>query len=160
MPITGPTSSGSVQLSEDGEELVQHSAFSPTVAGTWGNLPFNSVRGPGRQNWNLALFKQFVFSETRGSKLEFRAEFFNAFNHTEFNNVSNTFTNGDFGAVTSAHDPREIQLRIEAVLLVDVRDPTTPLAEQNTASGVFLVHRFVFDQRVVNVYGAGWSPIS
>ena len=89
------------------------SAFSPTVAGTWGNLPFNSIRGPGRQNWNLAMFKSFVFSETRGSRLEFRAEFFNAFNHTEFNNVSNTFTNGDFGAITSAHDPREIQLGLK-----------------------------------------------
>ena len=108
-----PNVSGSVSYPKTAGHWFSTSAFSPTVAGTWGNLPFNSIRGPGRQNWNLALFKSFLFSETRGSKLEFRAEFFNAFNHTEFNNVSNSFTNGDFGAVTSTHDPREIQLGLK-----------------------------------------------
>jgi Carboxypeptidase regulatory-like domain/TonB-dependent Receptor Plug Domain/TonB dependent receptor len=108
-----PNVNGSVRYPKTVTSWFDKSAFAPTVAGTFGNLPFNSVRGPGRQNWNLALFKSFVFSESRGSKLEFRAEFFNAFNHTEFNNVSNTFTNGDFGAVTSAHDPREIQLGLK-----------------------------------------------
>jgi Carboxypeptidase regulatory-like domain/TonB dependent receptor/TonB-dependent Receptor Plug Domain len=109
-----PNVNGSVGYPKTVKSWFNASALSPTVAGTWGNLPFNSIRGPGRQNWNLALFKSFVFSETRGSRLEFRAEFFNAFNHTEFNNVSNTFTNGDFGAITSAHDPREIQLGLKA----------------------------------------------
>ena len=108
-----PNVNGSVSYPKTVKSWFGASAFSPTVAGTWGNLPFNSIRAPGRQNWNLSLFKSFVFSESRGSKLEFRAEFFNAFNHTEFNNVSNTFTNSDFGAVTSAHDPREIQLGLK-----------------------------------------------
>jgi Carboxypeptidase regulatory-like domain/TonB dependent receptor/TonB-dependent Receptor Plug Domain len=108
-----PNVNGSVRYPKTVASWFGSSAFSPTAAGTWGNLPFNSVRGPGRQNWNLSLFKSFLFSESRGSKLEFRAEFFNAFNHTEFNNVSNTFTNGDFGAVTSTHDPREIQLGLK-----------------------------------------------
>ncbi len=108
-----PNVNGSVRYPKTVKSWFDKSAFSPTAAGTFGNLGFNSIRGPGRQNWNLSLFKAFVFSETRGSKLEFRAEFFNAFNHTEFNNVSNTFTNGDFGAVTSAHDPREIQLGLK-----------------------------------------------
>ncbi len=108
-----PNVNGSVGYPKTVKSWFNASAFSPTVAGTWGNLPFNSIRGPGRQNWNLALFKSFLFSESRGSRLEFRAEFFNAFNHTEPNNVSNTFTNGDFGAVTSAHDPREIQLGLK-----------------------------------------------
>jgi len=108
-----PNINGSVSYPKTVKSWFNASAFSPTAAGTFGNLPFNAIRGPGRQNWNLALFKAFVFSESRGSKLEFRAEFFNAFNHTEFNNVSNTFTNGDFGAITSAHDPREIQLGLK-----------------------------------------------
>ena len=89
------------------------SAFAVPAPGTFGSLPRNYLRGPGRDNWNLSLFKSFVFSEDRGSKLEFRAEFFNAFNHTEFNNVSTTFSSGNFGAVTSAHDPREIQLGLK-----------------------------------------------
>ncbi len=90
-----------------------NSAFAIPAPGTFGNLPRNYLRGPGRDNWNLSLFKAFVFSEERDSKLEFRAEFFNAFNHTEFNNVSTTFSSSNFGAVTSAHDPREIQLGLK-----------------------------------------------
>jgi Carboxypeptidase regulatory-like domain/TonB-dependent Receptor Plug Domain len=44
-------------------------AFAPTgtaansgvlVPGLWGNLPYGAVRAPGRNNWNLALFKQFI----------------------------------------------------------------------------------------------------
>jgi|tagenome__1003787_1003787.scaffolds.fasta_scaffold20988321_3 hypothetical protein len=108
-----PNVSGGVSYPKTVSSWFNGAAFAPTVAGEWGNTPFNSLRGPGRQNWNLALFKSFLFSETRGSKLEFRAEFFNAFNHTEFQNVSTTFTNGDFGAITSAHDPREIQLGLK-----------------------------------------------
>jgi hypothetical protein len=90
-----------------------NSGFAVPAPGTFGNLPRNYLRGPGRDNWNLALFKSFVFSEERGSRLEFRAEFFNAFNHTEFNNVSTTYSSSNFGAVTSAHDPREIQLGLK-----------------------------------------------
>ena len=36
--------------------------------GAFGDLGHNAVRGPGRDNWNLSLFKSFVFSETRGSR--------------------------------------------------------------------------------------------
>jgi Carboxypeptidase regulatory-like domain len=108
-----PNVGGSVAYPHTVKSWFSGSAFSPTVAGTWGSTPFNDLRGPGRDNWNLALFKSFLFSEERGSKLEFRAEFFNAFNHTEFNNVSTTFSSGNFGAITSAHDPREIQLGLK-----------------------------------------------
>jgi len=107
-----PNVSGSVSYPKTVASWFNPAAFSPTTAGDWGNAPFNFLRGPGYQNWNLSLFKSFLFSESRGSKLEFRADFFNAFNHTELSDssVSNSFTAGNFGAVTSAHDPREIQL--------------------------------------------------
>jgi hypothetical protein len=108
-----PNIGGSVSYPKSVASWFGTSGFSPTVAGTWGNEPFDGLRGPGRQNWNLSLFKSFLFSESRGSKLEFRAEFFNAFNHTEWNNISTTFTNGDFGAIKSTHDPREIQLGLK-----------------------------------------------
>jgi len=86
------------------------SAFSSPVVGQYGNLGFDALSGPGRDNWNLSLFKSFVLSEKRGSRLEFRAESFNVFNHTQFQNVSTTFTSSNFGQVTSAFDPREFQL--------------------------------------------------
>jgi hypothetical protein len=86
------------------------SGFSNAAPGTFGTLPYNAFRGPGRNNWNLALVKSFVLSEERGSRFEFRAESFNTWNHTQFNNVSTAFGNKNFGAVTSAHDPRVFQM--------------------------------------------------
>jgi Carboxypeptidase regulatory-like domain/TonB-dependent Receptor Plug Domain len=85
----------------------------------WGNTGPNSIVGPGRQNWNVSFFKNFVFSESRGSNLQFRAEFFNIFNHpqldasTQNGGVSNNFGASNFGTITSAYDPRVIQLALK-----------------------------------------------
>src|SRR5262249_35707716 len=62
----------------------------PTV-GAWGTLEHNALRGPGRDNWNLSLFKNFTLSESRGSRLELRLETFNTWNHTQFNGIGTTF---------------------------------------------------------------------
>jgi hypothetical protein len=100
-------------------EWFNTSIYSAPAAGTWGNAPNNSVRGPGRDNWNLSLYKNFLFSESRGSNLQFRAEFFNVWNHTQFqgdnNNggISRNLGASNFGAVTSAYDPRVIQLALK-----------------------------------------------
>lgn len=85
----------------------------------FGNTRRDSVRGPGRDNWNLSLFKNFLLSESRGSSLQFRAEFFNVWNHTQFigdtsnGGISTNFNSGNFGQVTSAYDPRTIQLALK-----------------------------------------------
>jgi hypothetical protein len=95
------------------------SVWATPAAGAWGNTPHNYVRGPGRDNWNLSLYKNFVFSQERGSSLQFRAEFFNVWNHTQFqgdnNNggISKNLGASNFGAVTSAYDPRVIQLALK-----------------------------------------------
>ena len=101
-----PNVNGSVSTPHTVDSWFGTSAFSPTAAGEFGNFPRNSVYGPGRQNWNVAFFKSFVFSESRGSRLELRAETFNTFNHTPLKDVSTTFSSSNFGAVTTAHDPR------------------------------------------------------
>ncbi len=110
-----PNVNGSVNTPHTVNSWFGSSAFAPTLAGEFGNFPRNSVYGPGRQNWNIAVFKSFVFSESRGSRLEFRAETFNTFNHTQFKDVSTTFSASNFGSVTSAHDPREIQLGMKLI---------------------------------------------
>ena len=90
-----------------------------TAANCWGDTPRNSVRGPGRQNWNISLFKNFVFSQERGSNLQFRAEVFNIFNHPQWfadtlnGGISNNFGASNFGAITTAYDPRIIQLALK-----------------------------------------------
>ena len=107
-----PVASGGVVT---GIQWVNPAAFANPAPGTWGNLPFNALRGAGRDDWNLSLFKSFVISESRGSRFEFRADAFNAWNHTQFGGggqnggFSNNFGSGNFGQYTSAFDAREFQ---------------------------------------------------
>jgi len=90
------------------------SNISVPAPGAFGNLPHNALRGPGRQNWNLSLFKTFTFTER--VKFELRAESFNTWNHLQFGaagangGVSNNTQNGNFGYITNAFDPRTLQL--------------------------------------------------
>jgi len=91
------------------------SGFAAPTTGQWGNLGYDALEGPGRHNWNLSLFKKFVFSEARGSALEFRAEGFNIFNHTQFQGsanggISTNFSSSNFGRITQAFDGRVFQL--------------------------------------------------
>lgn len=90
-------------------EWISTSGFAVPVVGNWGDLGKNALRGPGRQNWNLSLFKDFLLNEQRGSKFELRFESFNTFNHTQLNNVSTSYPSSNFGQVTSVYDPRTLQ---------------------------------------------------
>jgi len=84
------------------------SVFAQSAIGTWGNLSHNALRGPGRDNWNLSLFKTFAFTEASGLKLSVQT--FNTFNHTQFQGVNNNFGQGTFGEFTSAYPARIVQL--------------------------------------------------
>ena len=90
-----------------------------SVSTLWGDTPRNYVRGPGRQNWNISFFKNFMFNEERGTNLQFRAEFFNIWNHPQWQGdtlnggVSTNLGASNFGAITNAYDPREIQLALK-----------------------------------------------
>ena len=85
----------------------------------YGNLGFDAIRGPGRNNFDLALLKNFAMTER--FHLEFRAEAFNTWNHTQFkgdaNNggIGNSFGAGNFGQVTSAFDGRQFQLALKLI---------------------------------------------
>ena len=86
-------------------------SFSPASTLGLGNTPPTLTYGPGFENFDLSVFKQFRISE--GRSLEFRAEAFNAFNH--FNpsnpNTSRTLnyttganTNAAFGTISAAQN--------------------------------------------------------
>jgi hypothetical protein len=104
-----PDQVGSVSYPQTAAQWFNTAAFALPASGAWGNAGHNSLRGPGRNNWNLSLFKSFILNETRGSRFELRAESFNTWNHTEFNQVSNSLGSKNFGQVTSAFDPRVFQ---------------------------------------------------
>jgi hypothetical protein len=82
-----------------------------------GNAPrtIGSARTPGSNNANLSLLKQFSMDRIREAMhFEFRAEFFNAFNHPRFAGPDTTLNGGSFGQVSSmANDAREIQLALK-----------------------------------------------
>jgi hypothetical protein len=70
--------------------------------------------GPGLQDWDFAVHKQISFTEAR--YLQFRAEFFNIFNHTNFANPDGHFSDGAtaFGKITTTSlDQREIQFALK-----------------------------------------------
>ncbi len=110
-----PNLTGSVSYPHTVAKWFDTTAFTAPAVGAFGTLGHNALRGPGRDNWNLSLFKSFLFSEARGSRLEFRAESFNTWNHTQFHDVSTNLGDSKFGQVTSAFEPRIFQLGMKLV---------------------------------------------
>jgi len=108
--VNRPDLVGHVSYPHSVTEWFDTSAFAAPALGAFGNAEHNSLRGPGRDNWNISLFKSFVLSESRGSRFELRVETFNTWNHTQFNQVSTQLGSSNFGQVTSAFDPRIFQL--------------------------------------------------
>ena len=89
----------------------------PTGEGTaFGNSGFGIVRGISQNNWDLSLAKITQVGGIReGATLEFRTEFFNAFNHPQFTDPStNVASASSFGKITSlAVNPRLIQFALK-----------------------------------------------
>jgi hypothetical protein len=77
-------------------------------AGRYGTAGRNTILTPGTNNWNAAAVKKTRIRE--GHDLEFRAEFFNAFNHTQFGFPDASVDSPNFGRITSASAPRIVQL--------------------------------------------------
>lgn len=88
------------------------SAFAVAPGFTLGDSPRFPLHGPGTNNWDLALQRNFIIHERL--KLQFRGEFFNAWNHAQFNNPNGNVTSSGFGVVNSSRAGRvtELVLRI------------------------------------------------
>lgn len=130
LPIDTPNfAGGSVKIGDPRSPTTPYfdtSLFTPEASllapGKLGNSRRRFFSGPGLNNWDMALLKDTLIRE--GMNLEFRAELFNAFNHAQFNlpdgNITDTQTvNNDtgrlqgFGMITSAKDPRIMQLSLK-----------------------------------------------
>jgi hypothetical protein len=79
-----------------------------TVLGTFGNSSRRFFHGPGIINTDFGLSKRTAITES--TAFEIRAEFFNALNHTQFNNPSGNISSSRFGLIDSARDARIGQL--------------------------------------------------
>jgi hypothetical protein len=89
------------------------SAFRTNAVGTIGTGGRNQLRGPGGWNLDYSLFKNFAFTER--ARLQIRGEMFNVFNHTRLGNPVNAFSSPQFASITSAFDPRIVQLAAKIV---------------------------------------------
>ena len=86
--------------------------------GTIGNAAKTLIRGPGINNWDIAIFKNFPITEQ--IRFQFRGELYNAFNHTQFSSLDTAArfdtqgnqVNTRFGEFTAARNPRQIQLAL------------------------------------------------
>jgi hypothetical protein len=124
-PFAGTSSSPDQYASTDNKSgfFINPAAFAAAGKGSFGTCRPRAFHGPGIENTDLSLFKQFKMSERYS--LQFRAEFFNAFNHPNFANPSANFGSANFGKVTNTiapilgtdsggpGDPREIQLALK-----------------------------------------------
>jgi hypothetical protein len=92
-------------------EWFDTSLFGANAVGTFGDTGKNILRGPKLFNTDLGLFKDTKIGDRM--TLQFRAEFFNAFNNVNFGMPDHTFTDTAFGQITSASDPRILQFALK-----------------------------------------------
>jgi hypothetical protein len=77
------------------------SSDDPNALG-FGNAGVGILEGPGQNDWDMAILKKFPVRWPReGAFIEFRSEFFNAFNHTQFADPDSNYGDPTFGQITS-----------------------------------------------------------
>ena len=89
------------------------SVFSQPPAFTFGNVSrtLPDVRAPGMVNFDFSVIKNARLVER--ANLQFRAEFFNVFNHPNFGAPGTTFGTSSFGVIGSSNDGRNIQFGLK-----------------------------------------------
>jgi hypothetical protein len=96
------------------------SATNKTMA-CFGNAGNGILYGPGKQNWDFSLAKRIPVGLGEGRAFQFRSEFYNIWNHTNFSGVNSSATynqlggpqtNLSFGQITGAGQQRIIQLSL------------------------------------------------
>jgi hypothetical protein len=99
-------------------------AFSNPAAGGFGNVVKGSFVGPHYVDWDGGVVRKFAFSER--TNLQFSAQYFNLFNHTNLGDPGTTVGSSTFGKITSTspqnwagtapqNDPRIAQLSLKLV---------------------------------------------
>jgi hypothetical protein len=97
---------------KQGYRWLNPAAFKAPNPGEFGNLENNSLIGPARFNVDMGVTRSFPLGGQR-QQLQFRGEIFNVFNRVQLNNPVSALNNGNFGLITSASDPRIIQLALK-----------------------------------------------
>jgi outer membrane receptor protein involved in Fe transport len=96
--------------SEQIVEWFNTAAFTTNALGTFGNAGRNSLRGPGYRTVDLGLHKN--FQVTPDVRIQYRFEAFNALNFVNLNLPNANRSAGTFGRITSAGEPRILQMAL------------------------------------------------
>jgi hypothetical protein len=109
---TRPNVVGDWRLSNPSiHEWFNTAAFANPAPFTIGNERRNMLTGPGINRWDLNLSKTFHITERH--QIQFRSEFFNAFNHPSFNQPGATLGTPSFGIISDANPGRIIQFALK-----------------------------------------------
>jgi Carboxypeptidase regulatory-like domain len=116
LPVDTPNYSGGPlgitnPRSSPNHEYFNTTMFSTSAIGMEGTANRRFFHGPGVNNWDMALLKDTKLTES--IRLQFRAEFFNIFNHAQFQTPSGNINSSVFGLITNANDPRIGQLGLK-----------------------------------------------
>jgi hypothetical protein len=109
--VTGPVATPNTQA-----EWFNPAAFTAPGLLQYGNAGKGLITGPGMNNWNLSLFKDFKgipFIHKEGADVQFRFETFNTFNHTQFDQLALNASAAGFGSAVTAYDPRVLQFGLK-----------------------------------------------
>jgi len=107
----GRDSLSNKDVRSNGHYWIDTSCFARPAAGYFGDSTPNIITGPGVNNWDIGIAKLFPIRES--ISLQFRTEFFNAWNHTQFLNPDSTMTDTNFGRITTARPARELQFGLK-----------------------------------------------
>ena len=92
------------------DHWINPAAFQTLPLGAFGNLGRNTLRGPRLNNFDLSIMKT---DYIRDARVEFRAEFFNVFNHPNFS-IPNSTIGSSLGLISSTASPeRQIQFGVK-----------------------------------------------
>ena len=97
------------------QNYLNTSSFQVPAQYTFGTLGRNSLRLGSSSNWDLSVFREFPLRLTEATRLQFRAEFFNAFNHPVLGGcLDTTVQDANFGTANCTRNTeREIQFALK-----------------------------------------------
>ena len=107
--LTGVDPNGNSNASADRLHYLDLAAYRVPTVNTPGNAGPTSAWGPGALTTDLSLVKRFTFDRLTA---DIRAEAFNLLDTTNYNNPNGSYPTASFGSITSAGDPRIIQLAL------------------------------------------------
>lgn len=91
-------------------EWFNTACFTVPEFGHWGTAAQGLINDPGINNWNITVKKYFPVKETH--RIEFRADLFNAFNHTQWGTSNTSLNSSSYGRIGNTRPARQLQFSL------------------------------------------------